>query len=109
MTAPLDEASRIETELLVLRALCQGTPQGSARAQAIRTLKDYRWREPVHQAMFSCLTHLPAGDPNFLPIRQLTDCLTRKGFPDVELKMWFEPPPPSRHEAEKLMRRLIAP
>jgi hypothetical protein len=94
-----------EIELLVLRALCQGTPQGSLRAKAAKLLSGYAWREPIHQAMFSCLTPIAALDSNELR-SSLYACLTRKGFPDVDLENFFEPQLLSRQEASKLIQLL---
>jgi hypothetical protein len=103
-----DELARAQAELLVLRAMCQDTSQGAVCAAAISTLKDYHWHEAVHQVMFYCLVQLLPTHLESLR-RELPGCLTRRGFPDVELEMLFEPHPLSRHEAELLMRRLIDP
>jgi hypothetical protein len=100
-----DEASRIQTELLILRAMCQGTPQGSVRTTALHILKDYRWREPVHQVMFQCLARLPGENPELLR-NELPACLTRKGFPDVDWDTFFAPHSPTPQEAERMMLEL---
>jgi hypothetical protein len=94
-----------EIELLVLRALCQGTLQGSLRPEAAKLLSGYAWREPVHQAMFNCLTTLAAHDPDDLR-HNLFSCLTRKGFPDIDLEVFFEPHSLTRQEASTLIRIL---
>jgi hypothetical protein len=94
-----------EIERLVLRAMCQGTPQGSLRAQAVELLAHYAWREPIYQVMFNCLASIAAVDPEPLRFALIT-CLTRKGFPDVELGIFFEPHELTQQDAERLMRWL---
>ncbi|MGE5325649.1 MAG: hypothetical protein ACM3NO_01310 [Deltaproteobacteria bacterium] len=94
-----------ETELIVLRALCQETIGGSLRADAARILPGYVWREPAHQAMFSCLTAIPAVEPEAMR-RILLACLTRKGFPDISLEIFFEPQPLTRRQATRLIQSL---
>lgn len=94
-----------EAELIVLRALCQAVPQGPLRAEAARSLAHYAWREPVHHAIFACLASLPAVEPNALR-RTLIACLTRRGFPDVDLDSLFEPASLTHEQIERLMQRL---
>jgi hypothetical protein len=100
------QESTLQTEQLVLQALCQGTTQGSVHLAARRILSGYRWREPLHQAAFDAVMSLPADDPHvirhFLPGR-----LTRRGFPDFDLENFFKPHGLSAEEAEKLMEQLV--
>lgn len=107
MSPPREEESLVGTERLVLRAMCQGTPQGSVREAAIQMLRDYNWREPVHQVVFNCVLEIPTENRetvrNLLPER-----LTRKGFPDVEWEVFFEPHSLTQQDAEQLMRELKA-
>ena len=100
-----DEDSKAKLELQVLRAVCQGTPQGSVRDGALRVLCNYAWREPVHQAIFGCLARLTSANLEFLR-SELPACLTRKGFPDVDLELLFEPHSLTKEDAERLMREL---
>ncbi len=79
-----------QLEQLVLRVMCLGTPEGSIRAEAAGRLADYRWREAVHQAIFACLVSIPSVEGEELR-RALLTCLTRKGFPDVDLEFLFQP------------------
>ena len=99
---PLDQI-----ELLVLRAMCQETRQGSVRAEAGKLLAHYVWREPVYQAMFNCLASVPSVEPDDLR-RGLLVCLTRRGFPDVDLEIFLQPHGLSRQESEQLIQHLIA-
>ena len=108
MTSSEDKTPPEQAELLVLRAMCQGTPQGSVRAEAARALSRYAWREPVHQAMFSCLGIIAAVEPDDLR-HTLLACLTRKGFPDVDLKTFFEPHAMTLGEARHFIRGLGGP
>ncbi len=90
-------------ERVVLRAMCQGT--GSLRTEAVRRLADYTWREPIHHAIFSCLSVIPSIQPDDLR-RGLLTCLTRKGFPDVDVESLFRPHPLSTPDFQDLVRRL---
>ncbi len=95
----------VQTERRVLGVLCQGTAEGSARETARRHLRDYRWREPLHQVVFEVLMAMP-GDAPALARDQLPARLTRKGFPDVDWEQFFEPHSLSLEEAGTLMREL---
>jgi hypothetical protein len=98
--------SLVETEMLVLRALCQVTPRGSVGAEAAWALSTYQWHEPIHQPMFSCLARIAAAEPDELR-RILIECLTRKGFPDVDLDIFFRPPSVTHQEATHLIQQLL--
>src|SRR3989442_2158806 len=97
----------LETERLVLQALCQGTPEGPVREAGKSLLNDYRWRELLHQLVFEVLMSLPTDSPIFIR-DQLAPRLTRRGFPDVEFEDLFKPPSLSKEQAERLMRELAA-
>jgi len=100
-----DPSHIVETERRVLRALCQGTPQGAVRATARDVLQAYRWREPVHQVVFDVVLNIPT-DLAELVRSQLPARLTRRGFPDVDIDDFFKPHQLSKGEAERLMREL---
>jgi len=108
MSRPLDDYSVIGMERQVLRALCQGTPEGSVRETATQILKGYRWREPLHQVVFEVLASFPTDAPETLR-EHLPSRLTRCGFPDVAWEDFFALPSLSKEEAERLMRRLSNP
>jgi hypothetical protein len=101
----LDNESRIRLERHVLQAMCRGTREGSVREVGKALLKTYRWREPIHQAIFACLVELAAGNLDDLR-SDLAQRMTRKGFPDIEWNDFFAPCSLSRQEAEGLMREL---
>ena len=89
----------------MLRALCQGTPQGSVRATARDILHSYRWREPLHHVIFEVVLSIPTEVPEVIRT-QLPARLTRRGFPDVDIEDLFKPHGLSKEEAEHLIRRL---
>lgn len=91
-----------QIERQVLRAVCQGK---ALRESAREMLRDYRWREPVHQVIFEILITLPPGTPGVLR-EQLPVRLTRRGFPDVPCEDLFQPLDISTEDAQSLMREL---
>ncbi len=97
--------SIVQTEHLVLCALCQGTPEGSVQETARVILQSYHWREPLHQVIFNVLMSIPTESPAMIR-NQLPARLTRKGFPDVAWEDFFRPHSLSREEVERLMRQL---
>ena len=103
----------IELEGLVLRALCRGslqeraTPPASAREEARRRLAGYRWREPLHQAIFAIVVSLPSDDPKVLR-EQLPARLTRRGFPDFELDDFFRPVDLSYEQVLRLIEEMTS-
>lgn len=100
----MDEERIIQTERLVLQVLCQDSPEGFRKAGR-KTLKAYRWREPVHEAIFHILMTIQS-DSSDLIRDQLPSRLTRKGFPDVAWEDFFEPHALTKQDAIRLMRRL---
>jgi hypothetical protein len=104
MAAP-GPADILETERRVLRALCQGTLEGSVRAAARALLPSYRWREPLHQVIFDVVLSIPSDIPEVIQ-SQLPARLTRRGFPDFNFDDLFRPHGLSKDDAEGLMREL---
>ena len=105
MRKAANEDAVIPAERQVLRALCQGTPQGSVREIAKHILKDYRWRGPLNDVLFETLASLETDSPEVLRA-QLPAVLTRRGFPDVPWEDFFAPHRLTKEDSEKLMRRL---
>jgi hypothetical protein len=101
-----DPDSRVQIERRILCALCQRTLDGSTRDRALQELKSYAWREPVHHAIFKCLTQLPAGNPELLR-SELPACLTRKGFPDVDWDGFFTSSFQTQREALQAVLDLV--
>jgi hypothetical protein len=106
MSQQPEDYSPAEAELLVLRAIIQGTPQGPVRDTALRLLEDYHWDEPLHQAIFNCLRRFSSADANFLR-GELPACLTRQGFPDVDWAGFLAPHSLTKREVEQALSRLL--
>jgi hypothetical protein len=100
---PAIQVNRLEQG--VLRALCHGTTEGSVREFARAALQNYRWREPVHQAIFEALLAIPS-DSSEIICAELPARLTRMGFPDVDCETLFKGKRLSKREAEGLMVQL---
>ena len=105
MQVPPPDADRRKRELLVLRALCQGTAQGPVKQSARHILSGYRWIEPLHQVVYDVVLALPFDSPELIR-EQLPSRLTRAGFPDVDVEALFKAHGFSQEAAEELMRSL---
>jgi hypothetical protein len=93
-------------EIQVLHALCLGTRQGSVKEAGKSLLRDYRWHNALHQALWNSLCAIPSDDPEIL--RQLLPAqMTRLGFPDVEWEELFAPHSLAKEDAIDMMRRMI--
>jgi len=103
MASHSDDHSTILKERHVLQALCVG--DSNSQKTAGNLLSGYRWREPIHQIIFSCLMGFSAAGHATLR-EQLAECATRKGFPDVEWEDFFTLQPISTQEVEALMEQL---
>jgi len=78
----------IESELLILRAMCLGAPDRRVWQDGVEILANYPFRDNLHQLIFDTLREMNTDDPRIiqglLPAR-----LTLKGFPDVDLTGFF--------------------
>ena len=100
------DGDQLDAERRVLQVLCQGTQQGSLLELARTSLRAYRWRDPVHQAIFEIVLSLPA-DATAQALRDLLPArLTRRGFPDFAIDDVFQPHGLSKPEAERLIESL---
>lgn len=90
-------------ERITLQALSQ---ENGLREFAREVLRNYRWRDPVHQVIFEILIALPRSSAPAVLREQLPVRLTRRGFPDVTYEDLFQPLDVSIEEAESLMREL---
>ena len=95
----------VKTEQLVLRAICLAPAHAAVRETGFRLLKDYRWHEPVHEAIFQSLSRLSAHDPESIR-RLLPSYLTRYGYPDVDFAALMVPHGLSENDARRLMKEL---
>ncbi len=93
--------SLIEAERRVLEALCQGL----GKEEAGTLLRNYAWREPSHQVLFSALTEISSTNSEVIRA-ELPARLVRKGFPDLDWEHLFRASPSDKEETLALMRRL---
>ena len=100
-----EEADAPSLEFLVLRVLCSAGTEPEARETARRSLADYRWREPVHQAVFDVIMSFPSASSHALR-EQMPGRLTRRGFPDFDFESLFVLPEPEPGELEQLIGKL---
>jgi hypothetical protein len=81
----------LESELLILRAMCVGAADRRVWQDAANLLGDYPFRDPLHLVVFDTLREINTDDPRI--IRGLLGArLTNKGFPDVETSSFFAAP-----------------
>lgn len=93
------------SEMLVLQALCAGTPDGSVHAAGLDLLKDYPFLRSEHQVLYDCLSEIPSED--YVTIQsELPRRLTVRGFPDLKLKYYCEPVKLSATDVIVLMETL---
>jgi hypothetical protein len=99
------EAALSDLERRVLRALCSKTAESQGRDSARRGLANYRWREPVHQAVFDVILSFPSASNQALR-EQLPGRLTRRGFPDFDFESLFARLEPESGELGQLIAKL---
>ncbi len=80
----------VESELLILRALCQGAPDRRVWQDGMEILARYPFRDPLHQVVFDTLREMNTDEPRIIE-GLLGARLTRKGFPDVDIAGFFVP------------------
>ncbi len=80
----------VESEMYVLRAMCQGTAQGSVFGDGVNILANYPFVDHEHQLVYDTLCELNTDVPNNIRTL-LPERLTRKGFPDFDLDIYFQP------------------
>jgi hypothetical protein len=105
--SPLTISARLELEVTALRALAQNSLAGLARSEAIHLLDGYRWLDLEHALVYDTLKEMERGAAPAVPA-ELAQRLTRKGFPDVDLKVLFAPGGRSGGDALDEIRGLAA-
>jgi hypothetical protein len=105
MASAESEEAQVRKERRALRLLYQGTSQGSLRGNAKAILRDYRWREPLHEVLFQIFMSLQTENSEIVR-RELPGLLTRRGFPDASCADLFEPHDLSNERALQLLKEL---
>ena len=107
MTLQDESGTPRELELAALRALCQGSTDGSLLREGLGILAGHRFVEPLHQVFFEVLETISSDNPavirDLLPAR-----LNNRGFPDFDLEIYFRPNSLTRAQALELFRHLAA-
>ena len=82
--------NRIEAELCILRAMCQGTPERTAWDEGMLILSSYPFRDSIHQLVFDILREISSRSPRVIR-EELPRRVVNKGFPDLDLDTYFQP------------------
>lgn len=96
----------LEAERRILSLLCQGHARGPIQDGLDRELARYSWREHEHQVIFEALLEIPSSDPQAIR-EQLPACLTRKGFPDLDLETYLQPRDLGSSQSTRSIRALL--
>ena len=73
----------------ILRSLCSTRHPDLLRDAMLRSLSQHVWHDPDHRVIYEALRQIPSSAP--AAIRdQLPATVTRMGFPDVDLKPYFD-------------------
>ena len=87
----MDHEKQFAEELQTLRALCDEAASPGARQQLLSSLRDRVFLEPEHQVVLESIRSLlPRGG---LSPSQLGVHLTKRGFPDIDVKIYFQTAP----------------
>jgi hypothetical protein len=84
-----DESIALEMEHAALAALCQRANDDPLRSELLRLLPHYSWISGDHRAVFDAIAQWK-GEPAALR-SDLPGRLTRLGFPDIDIELYFEP------------------
>ena len=80
----------VESELYVLRAMCQGTPERRVYDEGMTILANYPFVDKTHQLVYDALRELHSDVPTIIQAL-LPSRLTNKGFPDIDVETYFQP------------------
>jgi hypothetical protein len=96
---------RIAAERELLAALCQGSLDEKRRKELLRRLDTHTFAMPDHEVVFRALRKLPTIKPE--RVREaLAAAVTRMGFPDADLNIYFEGHAPVEENLANLLREL---
>ena len=96
-------ASEIERQLLA--ALCAPGLDKETRAQLFERLATHKFAAADHETIFRALLKM-RGAPARHIRETLGACLTRLGFPDIDVEPIFQLEPPSATQIAALLDRL---
>src|SRR5580704_6053081 len=96
---------RIEVERQLLAALCQGSLDGERREELLRHLEKHAFAVPDGEVVFHALRRLPQIKPEHIR-EALATTVTRMGFPDADLNIFFDAPAPAGENLADLLREL---
>ena len=96
-------ASEIERQLLA--ALCAPGLDEETRAQLFERLATHKFAAADHETIFRALLKM-RGAPARHIRETLGACLTRLGFPDIDVEPIFQLEPPSATQIAALLDRL---
>ena len=94
---------RIERALLA--ALCRESVTSDVRATIVQRLKTHRFTGADHEVVFRAVLAMPTLEHGRIPAA-LTLAVTRMGFPDIELRDYFNEALLSTDELLRLVAQL---
>lgn len=99
--------TKLEVERSVLCAMCVGALERTVWREGVDLLADYRFADNAHQLIFDTLREIQTDDP--LIIRELLPArLNNKGFPDLDVEIYFQPHSFTADQTIARMRALCA-
>jgi hypothetical protein len=96
---------QIAVERQLLAALCQRSLDDESREELLRRLEKHAFAMPDHEVVFRALTKLAMIKAQRMR-EALAATVTRMGFPDVDLNLFFEPPASAQENLADLLREL---
>jgi hypothetical protein len=98
----------IAVERQLLAALCQGLLDQGRGEELLRRLEKHAFALPDHEVIFRALRKLPPIRPGLLR-EALAVMVTRMGFPDADLEVYFEAYALAEENLDGLLRELQYP
>lgn len=80
----------LESELYVLRAMCQGARDRRVYDEGMTILANYPFTDQTHQLIYDALRELNTDQPDIIRAL-LPRRLANKGFPDIDVQDYFKP------------------
>jgi hypothetical protein len=97
---------RTDAELDALRALCDQLQAREPRMALCQALANYQFTEPDRQIVFESVRELL--NRNALSTSALIVHLNNRGFPDINLEVYFAPGVPGAGDALAGMREFLS-